>query len=151
MKNKPSPYPNLDQYIKGIRPEFEAKLAALVEIPSISMNPENKADCERCAALAVEYLRGIGAEAEAVKTAGNPVVVGSIVTDRSKPTVAIYNHLDAVHVPQSRRPLRGARDDGRQRPGARRPPRRALRGGKQPPDQHQIHLGTRRGERQPQF
>jgi acetylornithine deacetylase/succinyl-diaminopimelate desuccinylase-like protein len=94
MRNKNSDYPNLDQYITDIRPEFEEKLAALVEIPSISMNPENKVDCERCAEVAVEYLRGIGAEAEAVKTAGNPVVVGSIVMDKTRPTVAIYNHLD---------------------------------------------------------
>jgi acetylornithine deacetylase/succinyl-diaminopimelate desuccinylase-like protein len=94
MKARSLPYPNLDQYITDIRPEFEENLATLVEIPSISMNPENKADCARCAEVAVEYLRGIGAEAEAVKTAGNPVVVGSIVTDKTRPTVAIYNHLD---------------------------------------------------------
>lgn len=92
MKN--NSYPNLNQYITDNRAEFEEMLATLVEIPSISMNPENKGDCERCAEVAVEYLRGIGAEAEAVKTAGNPVVVGSIITDPKRPTVAIYNHLD---------------------------------------------------------
>lgn len=85
---------NLNGYIQSVRGEFEENLATLVEIPSISMNPENKGDCERCAEVAVEYLRGIGADAEAVKTAGNPVVVGSIVTGKDNPTVAIYNHLD---------------------------------------------------------
>jgi len=87
-------YRNLDSYITDRRQEFEEKLAALVEIPSISMQPEHRPDIDRCAQLAVEYLRGIGAEAEAVATAGHPVVVGSLTTDPCHPTVAIYNHLD---------------------------------------------------------
>jgi acetylornithine deacetylase/succinyl-diaminopimelate desuccinylase-like protein len=87
-------YANLDQYISSIRPEFEDKLATLVNIPSISMDPERKGDIQRCADTAVEFLRSIGATAEAIPTAGNPVVVGEIIIDPKYPTVSIYNHLD---------------------------------------------------------
>ena len=87
-------YSNLKNYITGIRPEFEDKLATLVNIPSISMDPERKGDIQKCADTAVEFLRGIGAKAEAIPTAGNPVVVGEIITDPSYPTVSIYNHMD---------------------------------------------------------
>lgn len=87
-------YANLNAYIKNIRPEFEDKLATLVEIPSISMDPERKGDIQRCAETAAEFLRGIGATAEIIPTTGNPVVYGEIITDKNNPTVAIYNHLD---------------------------------------------------------
>ena len=87
-------YTNLKSYISGSRNEFEEKLATLVNIPSISMDPERKGDIQKCADTAVEFLRGIGAKAEAVLTDGNPVVVGEIINDPTFPTVSIYNHLD---------------------------------------------------------
>lgn len=87
-------YTNLKSYITSIRPDFEAKLETLVNIPSISMDPEHKSDIQRCADTAVEFLKGIGAKAEAIPTKGNPVVVGEIITDPKNPTVSIYNHLD---------------------------------------------------------
>jgi acetylornithine deacetylase/succinyl-diaminopimelate desuccinylase-like protein len=80
--------------IGGLRPRFEDQLAALVEIPSVSMDPGRRADIDRCAALALDYLRGIGAEASLVETGGFPIVLGRIVRDPSFPTVTIYNHLD---------------------------------------------------------
>ncbi|HZS08809.1 MAG TPA: M20/M25/M40 family metallo-hydrolase [Blastocatellia bacterium] len=94
MSQTPALYANLDKYIQGVRNEFEEKLATLVETPSISMDPERKDDIQRCGETAAEFLRGIGAEAEVIPTPGNPVVVGSIVTDPNNPTVTIYNHLD---------------------------------------------------------
>jgi acetylornithine deacetylase/succinyl-diaminopimelate desuccinylase-like protein len=86
--------PALDPYVRKSRKEFEEKLAQLVEIPSISMEPERHADILKCGETAAQYLRDIGAEAECVKTAGNPVVFGSLVTGANNPTVTIYNHLD---------------------------------------------------------
>src|SRR5438552_2792351 len=94
MSQKNSLYQNLNKYTHSIRDEFEEKLATLVETPSISMDPERKGDIQRCGETAAEFLRGIGAEAEIIPTPGNPVVVGSIVTDRNNPTVTIYNHMD---------------------------------------------------------
>ncbi len=84
----------LDAYVRSVRSEFEEKLATLVEIPSISMDPEKHADILKCGDTAAEYLRAVGARAECVKTPGNPVVFGTIVTDKKYPTLTIYNHLD---------------------------------------------------------
>lgn len=87
-------YKQLDSYIRSSRGEFESKLAELVETPSISSDPERRADIRRCGELAVQYLRDMGAKAETVSTPGNPVVMGSLVTSLKNPTVTIYNHLD---------------------------------------------------------
>jgi len=87
-------YRNLDKYIRGVRSEFEEKLGALVEIPSVSMDPERRQDIDKCGALASEYLKSIGVPAEPVPTPGYPVVMGSLITDRKHRTVTIYNHLD---------------------------------------------------------
>jgi acetylornithine deacetylase/succinyl-diaminopimelate desuccinylase-like protein len=87
-------FASLDAYIGDVREEFESKLGALVEVPTISMDPDRKSDINRGAELARQYLESIGATAEVVATPGNPVVVGRLITDNSNPTLTIYNHLD---------------------------------------------------------
>jgi acetylornithine deacetylase/succinyl-diaminopimelate desuccinylase-like protein len=87
-------YERIDSYISGIRNEFEDKLAAMVETPSVSSDPEHHPDIVKCGDLAAQYLREAGAEAEAISTPGNPVVFGSLITDPKNPTVTIYNHID---------------------------------------------------------
>jgi acetylornithine deacetylase/succinyl-diaminopimelate desuccinylase-like protein len=82
------------QTIANLREEFADKLAALVNIPSVSMEPERHADVRRCAELACTYLREAGAEAEVIATQGLPVVLGRVIQDPSFPTLTIYNHLD---------------------------------------------------------
>jgi acetylornithine deacetylase/succinyl-diaminopimelate desuccinylase-like protein len=85
---------DIDQYITAVQPEFEEKLREWVEIPTISAAPEHKRDIERGADAAVQYLRSLGADAEAISTPGNPVVIGKFKTGNDRPTVTIYNHLD---------------------------------------------------------
>src|SRR5262245_13575386 len=85
---------DIDQYVQSAQPEFEEKLREWVEIPTISAEPEHRPGIERGAEAAVQYLRSLGAEAEAIPTPGNPVVVGKFVTGTARPTVTIYNHLD---------------------------------------------------------
>jgi acetylornithine deacetylase/succinyl-diaminopimelate desuccinylase-like protein len=84
----------LRQKIAGLRGEFEDKLAALVEVPTVSMDPERRAQMDACAALAGGYLRELGARVDVIETGGFPLVVGRITRDPSWPTVTIYNHLD---------------------------------------------------------
>jgi acetylornithine deacetylase/succinyl-diaminopimelate desuccinylase-like protein len=88
------PYPNLEQYIKSVRGEFEDKLAQIVEIPTISMEPDRKPDIERGADLAVEYLNAAGVKAEKAETAGYPCAIGHLILDNRFPTVTVYNHID---------------------------------------------------------
>jgi acetylornithine deacetylase/succinyl-diaminopimelate desuccinylase-like protein len=84
----------LRAHIQGLRDEFESQLAALVEIPSVSMDAGRAQDMHRCAALASEYLTAAGAEVSLIETGGPPLVLGRIIRDPSFPTVTVYNHLD---------------------------------------------------------
>lgn len=84
----------LRQTIANLREEFADKLGSLVNIPSVSMEPERHADVRRCAELACTYLREAGAEAQVIPTHGLPVVLGRVIQDPAFPTVTIYNHLD---------------------------------------------------------
>lgn len=88
------PKKKLTSYIRSIKPEFERTLAEWVAIPTISASPDHASDIQKGAATAVRFLESLGAEARAVPTKGNPVVVGTFVTGVSHPTVTIYNHLD---------------------------------------------------------
>ncbi|MDD5543829.1 MAG: M20/M25/M40 family metallo-hydrolase [Acidobacteriia bacterium] len=91
----PDVFARLDSYVEKVRPEFEEKFAALVEIPTISMDPEHQADMPRGANLAAELMREAGAsEVDVIPTDGNPVILGKFITDPSHPTVTIYNHMD---------------------------------------------------------
>jgi acetylornithine deacetylase/succinyl-diaminopimelate desuccinylase-like protein len=85
---------DIDRYVEAAQAEFEMKLREWVEIPTISAEPEHRADIDRGADAAAAYLRSLGAAAEIVATPGNPVVVGKFITGKDRPTVTIYNHLD---------------------------------------------------------
>ncbi|MCS6817656.1 MAG: M20/M25/M40 family metallo-hydrolase [Blastocatellia bacterium] len=116
MKKASALFRGLDAYIRSVREEFEEKLAALVEIPTVSVDPERKDDIERGARLAAEYLRELGATVEIVPTPGHPVVFGRLITDPKHPTVTIYNHLDVQPAdPEEWRtpPFTFVREDGR--------------------------------------
>src|SRR5215813_7424337 len=94
MSDNGKVYERLDSYIDESKADFENKLAQLVEVPTVSMDPERQPDIRRGAELARQYLEGIGAKAELIETPGNPVVFGRIETGTSNPTVTIYNHID---------------------------------------------------------
>src|ERR1041384_7137512 len=94
MSDNQTLYERLDSYINDSRNDFESKLAQLVEIPTISMDPERKDDIRRGASLAREFLESIGAQAGVVETPGNPVVLGRIQAGTDDPTLTIYNHMD---------------------------------------------------------
>jgi acetylornithine deacetylase/succinyl-diaminopimelate desuccinylase-like protein len=81
-------------YADSMRPQYEATLQRVVDIPSVSVEPDRKGEVLRLAQTAVELLTSIGFTAEAVPTSGNPVVVGRYVANPAFPTVTIYNHLD---------------------------------------------------------
>ncbi len=98
--------PGLESYIKAARPRFEAMLAQMVEVPSISMDPQHAPDIRRTATLARQFLKALGADARIVETGGYPVVSGGWTTDTQHPTVTIYNHLDVqpAQEPEWRQP-----------------------------------------------
>jgi len=82
------------RYADASREKFEKTLKEIVEIPTVSVEPEHKADMARGAKYAADLLESMGARARVYPTAGHPFVHGRFVADPSFPTVTIYNHLD---------------------------------------------------------
>jgi len=84
----------LHSYAKEKRPEYESALKEIVEIPSVSVDPERKRDVYRAAEYAVGLLERCGAKARLFETKGHPIVHGRFDRGNGVPTVTIYNHLD---------------------------------------------------------
>ncbi len=95
MTSEPLSRAGLAEFAAQRRPEFERRLAELVDIPSVSVDPAHAADVRRCAETAVDLLQSVGAvSAELVETAGHPLVFGRLTDVPEWPTVTLYNHLD---------------------------------------------------------
>lgn len=84
---------SLTEFTKRERNAFEAKLKQIVEIPTVSADPDRKADINRCADVAAKTIREFGGEATVIETEGNPLVHGRFNGSHAK-TVTVYNHLD---------------------------------------------------------
>ena len=85
---------DLELYISDAKGEFEAVLADLVQIPTISSDPERASDVRRGAEAAAQVLHSFGAHARIVETEGHPVVWGKMESSPSHPTLIVYNHMD---------------------------------------------------------
>lgn len=81
-------------YADKQRSSFEAKLKKIVDLASVSMEPERRPEIDGTAELSLAYLREMGAKGEIVKTKGYPVVIGEFHHSAKAPTVTVYNHLD---------------------------------------------------------
>lgn len=84
----------LNQYVSGIRVNFEQALEQLVNIPTVSADPALAGDIRRGADKAMQLLTDAGFQSETVPTAGHPVVFGRLTQDPKFPTVTVYNHID---------------------------------------------------------
>ncbi len=84
--------------IEAEKGQYLDELKQYLRFPSISTDPEYKADVLRCA----EFLRGkmqeAGLKAELIPTAGNPLVYGEWLGAPGKPTVLFYGHYDVQPV-----------------------------------------------------
>ena len=85
---------SLTEFIKSSRKDFETKLSRLVEIPTVSADPDRRGDIQKAALLASNYLKECGAESSIYQTGGNPVVLGKFSKPDAVKTLTIYNHLD---------------------------------------------------------
>jgi acetylornithine deacetylase/succinyl-diaminopimelate desuccinylase-like protein len=84
----------LKDYAAAKRGEFEKALGTLVEIPTVSVEPERKGEVHRGAEYAVQLLKSYGASAALYETRGHPMVYGRFDRGKDLPTVTVYNHLD---------------------------------------------------------
>ena len=85
---------SLDKYARNKRAEFEEILERIVEIPTVSVEPDRKGEVRRGAEEAVALLESFGAKAELHTTKGHPIVYGRFDRGKDLPTVTVYNHLD---------------------------------------------------------
>lgn len=87
------------EYARQHKTDFLNALKELVAIPSVSTDPEAKADVERAAEWVAARLKSLGIEKVAIMpTAGHPVVYGEWLGAPGKPTVLIYGHYDVQPV-----------------------------------------------------
>ncbi|HTD51561.1 MAG TPA: M20/M25/M40 family metallo-hydrolase [Thermoanaerobaculia bacterium] len=85
---------DLKRYAASQRGEFEKVLGEIVEIPTVSVEPDRKAEVHRGAEYAVRLLESSGAKTELIETKGHPIVYGRFDRGADLPTVTVYNHLD---------------------------------------------------------
>lgn len=70
------------------------ELKSWVAIPSISANPDHRADVRRCCERLVQRMSQIGLDARVLETDGNPLAYGEWLKAPAKPTILIYGHYD---------------------------------------------------------
>jgi len=87
-------------YVQNQRERFQEDLKAFVRIPSISTDPNAKADICRASDHLAERLKGLGFQnVEVLPTKGSPVVCGELMSvGVGEPTVLIYGHYDVQPV-----------------------------------------------------
>jgi len=81
-------------YARASRAAYESRLRELVEIPSVSVDPERRDDVRHAAECAAALVREAGGTAEIHETGGHPLVHGRLDAGAGCPTVTVYNHLD---------------------------------------------------------
>jgi acetylornithine deacetylase/succinyl-diaminopimelate desuccinylase-like protein len=87
------------QYINSNSDRYLRELTDLLAIPSVSTNPENKGDIQRCARGVADHLTSIGmTKAEIHPTAGHPIVYAEWLGAPGKPTILLYGHYDVQPV-----------------------------------------------------
>ena len=80
-------------WAEGHRQFFEDRLRTLVELPTVSAQPERAPEIERCAEEAAGLIRHFGGTAEVWRSGGKPYVHG-VFGAADRPSVLVYNHLD---------------------------------------------------------
>ncbi len=87
------------EYIDKNKNRHLDELKEFISIPSISTNPENSADIQRCAQWISGHLTGLGMEhVRIIPTGNHPMVYGDWLHAEGKPTVLIYGHYDVQPV-----------------------------------------------------
>lgn len=108
----------IQEYIAAHRERFLSEWTSLIRIPSVSCQPEHKADMSRCAERWKELLLEAGCQkAEVIEAEGNPFVYAEYICQRKRsvspkdglcsevnleavsvPTVLVYAHYDVMPV-----------------------------------------------------
>jgi len=85
---------SLSDYAQSQRGSFEKSLKELVEIPSVSADPQRQTDVAAVVSHAADLIRRIGGEVRVLDTGGHPMLHGRFDQSGDYATVTVYNHLD---------------------------------------------------------
>jgi acetylornithine deacetylase/succinyl-diaminopimelate desuccinylase-like protein len=87
------------QYLEEHRETFLDDLKAVLEIPSVSAQPDRRADVARCAEHIAGRLKALGmTRVQVYPTQGHPVVYAEWLGAPGAPTVLLYGHYDVQPV-----------------------------------------------------
>ena len=90
--------PDLAAYCTKHEQQYLDELKAWVAIPSISADPQHRADVRTCCERLVKRMSEIGLDAHVLETDGNPLAYGEWCKAPGKPTIVIYGHYDVQPV-----------------------------------------------------
>ncbi|HEX3872052.1 MAG TPA: M20/M25/M40 family metallo-hydrolase, partial [Pirellulales bacterium] len=86
--------PAFEAYLSENSTKFEDELCELLRIPSVSADPDHKADVLRAGQWVLSQFTSLGLKAELVETAGHPIVYAESLSAPGAPTVLVYGHYD---------------------------------------------------------
>jgi acetylornithine deacetylase/succinyl-diaminopimelate desuccinylase-like protein len=86
--------PDLEAFFVAEAARIRAELFDFLRIPSVSTDPERRADVQHAAEWLAGALRGAGLTVEIHPTAGHPIVLGEWRQAPGAPTVLVYGHYD---------------------------------------------------------
>jgi len=85
-------------YLQQNESRFIEELCEYVRFPSVSAQPQHKADLQACGEWLVNHCQKLGLETKLYPTAGNPVVLAktprSSVRNGHRPNFIVYGHYD---------------------------------------------------------
>ena len=84
--------------IDSEKERYLEELKDYIRIPSISTDPDFKADVLRASEFLVGKLREAGLQTEKIDTAGHPLVYAEWLGAPGKPTILFYGHYDVQPV-----------------------------------------------------
>ncbi len=88
----------LEQIYEKERTRFLEEWTELLQIPSISADPERTEDCTRCARWLLDHIGAMGLKTELLHTPGKPVAYAEYNGPEGSPTVVYYGHYDVQPV-----------------------------------------------------
>lgn len=93
-----SSLPQLREFLRRERSAILHDFLELLKIPSISTDPNYRADVLRAHDFLVDYLKRVGFSVESVSTPRYPVIFATMQVNPDLPTIMIYNHYDVQPV-----------------------------------------------------
>ncbi|MBI5267176.1 MAG: dipeptidase [candidate division Zixibacteria bacterium] len=82
------------EYLAQTEKQRFDELFKFISFPSVSGQPERKADVAACGQWLTAHLASIGFKAQLMPTGGHPVVYAEYLTDKKAPTILYYGHYD---------------------------------------------------------